>query len=176
MNTLLPYPILSWFCPTQSLLLIYINIIIPTCINKRALTNERTGAFTGGSSAAAVANGQPATTTGATTQQQQQQPYRKLESSFDMNALKTGATGAGSKRGLGGGDYGTPDSIVGHLLVVRAECLPRAWAGPAPPPTAPIIAHNTSVASVLTKPSPVDHIQEVGAGGLLIPSCSHVFL
>ena len=100
------------------------------------------------------ATGQPSTAPGTN-----QQPYRKLESSFDMNALKTGAAGTGSRRGLGA-EYGSPDSIVGHLLVVRAECLPRAFAGPAPHPTASI-AHNTSVASVLTKPNPVEHIQEV---------------
>ena len=73
-----------------------------------------------------------------------------------MNALKTGAAGAGSRRGIGA-DH---DSIVGHLLVVRAECLPRAFAGPAPHPTAPV-ALNTSVASVLLKPNPVEQIQEV---------------
>ena len=118
----------------------------------------------GGPSTAAGAggNGQQATT-GTTTQQQQ--PYRKLESSFDMNALKTGAAGAGNRPGLGG-DHGSLDSIVGHLLVVRAECLPRALAGPAPPPTAPIL-HNTSLASVLTQPNPTEHIQEVREGGIL---------
>ena len=89
-----------------------------------------------------------------------------------MNALKTGAAGAGSRRGIGA-DHGSPDSIVGHLLVVRAECLPRAFAGPAPHPTAPV-AHNTSVASVLTKPNPVEQIQEVREGFYgVLGSCSH---
>ena len=113
---------------------------------------------TGGSAAATAGSGQPASAS------QQQQPVRKLDSSFDIGALKTGAVGAGSRRGLV--DYGaSPDTIVGHLLVVRAECLPRSLAGPAPaPPSAAApITHNTSLATVLNKPnSPVEHIQEVG--------------